>query len=199
MYKAKPIEVMLGQLARADKPSSYLSLWMHFVRSVGGWVCLTISGDGEEELGFGLPCDSQLRHRSRWMHYLWEDLRQNPEAHELLVITKMQKWEYTDNRPADPRETTQALRRLLDAGGVLLVDPEGALTLRNSIPRDIAFDDNRMNELLQASRNYLSVSRRWRSHCHIKRAVRMLGHRTSNGWMVLGEAAPQQSERNAEL
>ncbi|NNG59804.1 hypothetical protein [Sphingomonas paucimobilis] len=181
-----PIEMMLGALHRTSDAAGYLTFWRTFVKSVGGWVGLTISRDGEEELGFGTPCDAQTRHRSRWLHFLSEDLNRDPDRRDLLISSLIASGHYADNRPADVRATTRAIREFLRTQGRILIDPDGNLTEGGGAPRLFTHgSDTEAAECIRASRFYFAVRRRWRSERHIKRAVRMLGSRTNNGWLVL--------------
>lgn len=181
-----PVEMMLGALHQTADPRAYLALWRSFVKSVGGWVGLTISREGEEELGLGTPCDAQIRHRSRWLHFLSEDLNCDPERRELLISTLIESGHYADNRPADIRATTRAIRAFIRTQGRILIDPDGKLTEGSGVPRLFTHgSDTDASDVILASRQYFAVRRRWRSESHIKRAVRMLGNRTSNGWHVL--------------
>ena len=93
---------------------------------------------------------------------------------------------FTDNRPANPRKTTAAIRDFLKNEGRILIDPQGHLTEGGGIPRP--FVDGGREEMAacrQAFGAYFDTRRRWRSDRQIKRAVRMLGERTDNGWIVL--------------
>jgi hypothetical protein len=186
MRCAMPIEIMLGALNQTADAVAYHALWRTFVKSVGGFIGLTISRDGEEELGLGRPCDAQIRHRSRWLHLLSDDLNRDPERRELLISTLISSGRCVDNRPGDIRATTRAIRAFIGTQGRILIDPEGNLSEGGGVPR--LFTDGSESEAeacVRASRAYFAVRRRWRSERHIKRAVRMLGRRTGNGWLVL--------------
>lgn len=186
MRCALPIEMMLGALHGANDAAAYLILWRTFVKSVGGWVGLTITREGEEELGIGSPCDAQLRDRSRWLHFLSEDLNSDPERRDLLISTLIASGQYADNRPADMRATTRAIRDFLRTQGRILIDPKGNLTEGAGVPRIFSHgSDAEAADYVQASRFYSAVRRRWRSDRHIRRAVQILGKRTANGWLVL--------------
>lgn len=189
MRQAMPIEMMLGALHQTNNTADYLALWRPMVASVGGWVGLTITHDGEEELGLGGPCDAQMRTRSRWLHFLSEDLNRDPERRDHLISTLIAAGQYADNRPADIKTTTRAIRDFLRTQGRILINPNGDIVEGAGVPRLFTHgSDADAAEVVRASRLYFAVRRRWRSDRHIKRAVRMLGNRTSNGWLVL-EAA----------
>lgn len=190
MRCAMPIEMMLGALHQTSNAAAYLVLWRAFVTSVGGSVNLTISREGVEELALGCRCDVQIRHRSRWLHFLSHDLNSDPERRDLLVSSLIATGHYADNRPADMRATTRAVRDFIRARGRILIDPNGKLTEGGGLPRPFTNgSEAEAEECARASRCYFAVRRRWRSERHIKRAVRMLGTKTSNGWLVL-EARP---------
>jgi hypothetical protein len=186
MKTVMPIEMMLGLLHHAPDARAYVAIWLMLIKSFGAWPSLTISREGEEELRIGVPCDEQLRHRYRWQHFLTEDLNSDPERRELLVITLITKGRYADNRPAEPRSTTRAIRDFVRTGGRILIEPDGTLSEGGGLPRSFTHGtDEEAAECVRASRAYFAVRRRWRSDRHIKRAVAMLGERTNNGWMVL--------------
>lgn len=181
-----PIEMMLGALHQTSDAVAYLALWRTFVKSVGGWVGLTISREGDEELSLGRPCDAQIRHRSRWLHFLSDDLNSDPDRRDLLISTLIAAGRYADNRPADIRATTRAIRDFIRTQGRILIDPDGKLTEGGGMPWLFTHgSEAEAAECVRASRCYFAVRRRWRSERHIKRAVRMLGTRTDNGWLVL--------------
>lgn len=186
MRRVMPIEMMLGALHQTADAAVYLALWRTFVNSVGGWIGLTISREGDEELSLGSPCDAQIRHRSRWLHFLSDDLNSDPERRDLLISTLIAAGRYADNRAADIRATTRAIRDFIRTQGRIVIDPEGKLTEGAGMPRLFTHgSEAEAAECVRASRFYFAVRRRWRSDRHTKRAVRMLGTRTSNGWLVL--------------
>lgn len=186
MRKVLPIEMMLGVLHQTANAASYLTLWLAMVKSGGGWVSVTITKDGEEELGIGTPCDAQIRHRSRWLHFLTEDLNEDPERRELLIAQLIAAGRYADNRPADPGLTMRAVRDFLKVGGRILIEPDGRVSEGGSLPRTFSHGTaEAAEECIRASKAYYAVRRRWRSDRHIGRAVRMLGRETGSGWWVL--------------
>jgi hypothetical protein len=186
MRQAMPIEMMLGLLQQTNDVAAYLVLWRTLLQSVGGWVGLTITQEGEEKLGLGSPCDAQIRHRSRWLHFLSEDLKREPERRDLLISSLIAAGQYADNRPADARATTRAIRDFLRTEGRILIDPEGNLTEGAGLPLLFVHGSEAdADECVRATRAYFATRRRWRSDRHIKRAVRLLGKRLSNGWQVL--------------
>lgn len=191
MAAALPIEMMLGLLRTVrGSPLAYVKLWQSLVRSIGGSIGLTISRDGEDELGICLPCDAQIRHRSRWLHYLVEDLHRDPEHRDLMVTMLLAQGRYADNRPAESRAITHAVRDFLQVGGRILIDPKGELDEGGGLPRAFTNgSDAQAAECIRASKAYLAVRRRWRSEIQIRRAVQMLGRRTANGWTVLERLA----------
>lgn len=186
MKAVMPIDQMLDILHQAPDAGTYVKLWLGMVKSFGGWVSLTITRDGQEQLGIGLPCDAQLRHRNRWHHFLSNDLDADPERRELLIMRLIEEGRYADNRPSEPRAVTGAVRNYLRAGGRILIEPDGTLSEGGGLP--LAFthgSDEAAAECIRATRAYYAVRRRWRSEQQIKRAVQMLGSRTSHGWQVL--------------
>jgi hypothetical protein len=201
MAQAMPIEMMLGLLRqlKANVPA-YLALWLRLVKSVGGYVSLTVTREGDENIGIVRPCDAQIRHRSRWLHYLEDDLFSDPDRHELLVTLLMEKGHFADNRPAKPRAVTAAVRDYLLTDGRILIDPAGNLTEGGEIPKSYAFGtDAEAAECARATRAYHAIRKRWRSDAQIKRAVRMLGRRTDNGWLVLQRPSADAEDRRSDF
>ncbi|ATY32532.1 hypothetical protein CVN68_11565 [Sphingomonas psychrotolerans] len=67
-----------------------------------------------------------------------------------------------------------------------MVDPNGELSEGNGVPEAFTHgSESDAAECVRAAKVYLAVRRRWRSDAHIKRAVRMLGRRTADGWTML--------------
>lgn len=183
MRAVAPIEQMLDWLRECDPVDdvAYLMLWQALVRSIGMSVLICYERDGEEGLMVGGPCDAQARHRNRWMHFLLADLELVETRRELLMKQLRRSGPSCDRRLRDPGATTQAVRTFLAAGGRLLIDPEGHLEEAGDFP--MRGEVGRQSQ--SALTNYFAVRRRFRSDPQIKRAVRMLGTRTDNGWIVL--------------
>jgi hypothetical protein len=182
-----PIDQMLEWLHQLDDDVvSYVKLWRRMLAVVGNNVSLNYDHQGERRLSVGGPIDAQVRHRSRWQHFLVQNLYEDPERIEHLKDVLHDEGNYSDNRPADPRGTTAAIRGFLRTEGRILITPDGKLTEGGGLPRMFADGtDAQADEVLKAARIYFDARRRWRSEAHIKRAVRMLGSRTDNGWIVL--------------
>jgi hypothetical protein len=184
---AIPIPTMLGDLLHFHEDVvGYVARWREHLASFGGHVSASYEEDGSQCLMVGSKCDAQVRHRSRWLHFLCEDLKKDVSRREHLIATLVRDGHYIDNRAANPRQTTTTIRDYLRMGGRLLITPEGELSEGGGLPR--AFIDGTpeaLAECIRAGRAYYEMSRRWRSQKQIKRAVRLLGHRTDNGWMVL--------------
>lgn len=184
---ATPVEQMVATLAQHDDDDvEYLSLWRQFIAQIGGSVSLDFDPEGDRRLMIGAPCDAQIRHRWRWLHFLTEDLKRSDERYELLGARLIAEGRYSDNRRNDPHLTTLAIRAFLDGGGRILLDPEGHLTEGGSVPAKFVEGSARdADRIMASSRFYYRVRRRWRSDAQIKRAVRLLGQRLSNGWLEL--------------
>jgi len=186
MRAVAPIGEMLADLRQfTDDEVGYVELWREFIASVGGWASMNYDHDGTRHLGIGRPCDAQTRHRSRWIHFLTLDLHDDPSHYEHLASVLEREGHYADNRPPNPRQTTVAIRDFVRTGGRILLEPDGNITEGAWDPRHFLQGEEEAEECLRAGRSYYEVRRRWRSERQIKRAVRMLGHRTSNGWWVL--------------
>jgi hypothetical protein len=182
-----PIPDMLAELGRFhDDAAGYVDRFREYLDEAGIDVSLMIDGDGTEDMMVGGRCDGQMRHRSRWIHFLFDDLdRKDGRRSEL----RRQLWcegRCADNRLVTPRETTTAIRDFLRSDGRILVTPDGHLTEGGAVPRAfIHGSEDDVAECVRASRAYFDLSLRRRAREHIKRAARMLGTRTGNGWLVL--------------
>jgi hypothetical protein len=187
MRTVTPIDEMLKQLHQFDDDVvSYVALWRKLIASVGNSVSLSYDRDGERSLGFCSPADPQIRHRSRWMHFLVEDFWAVPDRVDYLMDLLHREGRYSDNRPRDPRSTTAAVRAFLRTQGRIMLDPDGDLQEGGELPSImLKGTPEQIAECKDATRAYYDVRRRWRSEAQIKRAVRMLGKRTKNGWIVL--------------
>lgn len=137
-----------------------------------------------------MMCDAQMRHRSRWAHFLFEDMDRDPARREFLTNFLVQNGRYADNRPADVRRTTIAVRNFLKAGMRIMVDPNGELSEGGDVLKQAGESSDEQNaQRLQWIRVYFDTRRRWKTSAHIKRAVNMLGRPTADGWMVLEKAS----------
>jgi hypothetical protein len=195
LRKALPITVMLDNLAKlADDVVGYLELSRRYAASAGCEVSLTYERNGDRCLRYTLPCDGQARHRNRYMHFLSEDLHADDERYETLASVLHDEGRYSDIRPADPRGTTAAIRAFLRVRGRIMISPSGRLMEGGELPAlMLSGTDEQVAECKQATRAYYEARRRWSSEPQIIRAVRMLGQRTDNGWIVLGETPPRRS------
>ena len=187
MREVTPIDVMLADLGAFDEDDfGYVETWRRHLASIGNSVSAHYERDGSLHLMAGGPVDAQTRHRSRWQHFLIEDLDRLPGRRELLLATLEREGHYADNRPSDLAATTLAIRSFLLTGGRLLINPEGRLEEGAEVGRRWTNGTDADREAIQvANRAYFAARRRWRADRQIKRAVRMLGTRTANGWVVL--------------
>ena len=195
MRAALPVETMLSDLrALDDDPDEYIALWRQFMTSVGLSLTLHYERDGQAHLTMGCPCDAQVRHRSRWLHFLVDDLKRIEGRRDLVLDRLQHEGRYIDERPVNRAVTLAALRGFIRVGGRILVTPEGKLTEGGGVPRQYAFGtDDDAADCLQASQAYFEARKRLQADELIKRVVRMLGCRTNNGWSVL-EARSHQTE-----
>lgn len=192
MLAVMPIAEMLATLDLLnDDDVGYLGLWRRYLASVGGSVSLNIDRDGERHLNVGAPCDAQLRHRWRWMHFLCEHMKSSDERPRLLMGQLFVAGHYADNRPNDPALTTAAIRGFLLVGGRILLGPSNKRVEAYPPDRLLNGTDDESEACRSASAFFLRVRRRWRSDAHLKRAVRMLGRDCGNGWRELAGPAPQ--------
>lgn len=187
MHEAAPIEQMLGWLREFDDDDvGYLERWRELIASIGCSVLVCHERDGEVHLMQGSPSDAQDRHRSRWMCFLIRDLDRIETRRPLLMRQLVREGPRCDMRCVDPRATTKAVRDFLNTGGRILLTPEGHLDVGGGIPRLFTHGTpEEAAECVRAGQAYSNVRKRLRSDVQIKRAVRMLGKRTDNGWIVL--------------
>ena len=182
-----PIADMLSALAEhRDNADAYVDQFRAFLSEAGIDVSLLIERDGTECLMVGGRSDRQMRHRSRWGHFLFEHLDQQVACREELCRQLWREGRCADNRHVTFTQTTTAVRDFLRIGGRILVTPDGRLTEGGGLPQAfINGSQEEQDECRRAGRAYFDLHLRSRAREQIKRAVRMLGRRTDNGWMVL--------------
>lgn len=164
----------------------YVERWREHLRAIGGSVLLHYTRDGERDLTFGLPCDPQVRHRSRWAYFLFNDLEEQDGRRDVLMHILKRERLFWDERRTDAGATTRAMRDFVRTGGRILITPEGELAEGGSAPRALTHGTPAEADAVRgASHAYSDVRRRLRADRQIKRTVRLLGRRTANGWMVL--------------
>lgn len=103
------------------------------------------------------------------------------------------------SRPTDHRKhhatTSTAIRDFIRAGGRILVTPSGELTEGAGVPWPfIRGSEEEAAECLRAGRAYFCARERPGVDRRISRVVRVLGRRTTSGWLVL-EARLEAKER----
>jgi hypothetical protein len=198
---ATPIVEILTDLTRFRDDQDvvgYVDRFREHLSALGIDASIMIARDGTERLMVGGRCDAQIRHRSRWQHFLFEDLDRDEECRTYLKQCLLREGRFADNRLPNPRLTTTAIRDFIRTEGRILIDPSGHLTEGAGVPRMyLNGTAEQAAECVRASRVYFETRRRWRSDRQIKRAVRMLGKRTANGWMVL-EAARAPATNSAK-
>jgi len=187
MRNVLPVETMLRGLRKFDDDDvSYVELWRQHAASAGLSITLHYDLDGERHLFVGSACDAQVRHRSRWTHFLFQDLDKVKDRRRILMDALRKEGRYIDERPAEPRQTTIAIRDFLVNDGRILISPEGELMEGGGVPRPfLNGTDHEATECVRANKAYFRVRRRFCADRQIRRAVRMLGHTTNNGWWVL--------------
>jgi hypothetical protein len=169
-----------------DDDDQYVTAWRYMMQLAGLQVLGMYDRDGAFTLNVGGPCDAQMRHRNRYSHFLLEDLDRVESRRAALVALVQREGFYGDARPRNPRATTAAVRGFLANAGRIMIDPNGRLHEGAEVPKAlIGDDDNAHSRCVEANRAYFACRRRYRADRQIKRAVRMLGHRTDNGWIVL--------------
>jgi hypothetical protein len=169
----------------ADDVDGYLALWRQHLTAVGNRVSVMYERDGRRHLMAGGPVDPQIRHRSRWMHFLFIDLRRDPRRYDRLMDIVEGEGNYADNRPNDPRETTRAMRDYLRIGCRIMLDGDLRVRAGHEVPEAFhSGSEEQAQECLRALKAFKAVRWRHRSEAHIRRAVSMLG-KPQNGWIVL--------------
>lgn len=180
----------LDRFVRDEDVFGYVERFRQHLDATGIDVAVVVESDATEHLMAGSRCDAQIRHRSRWIHFLFEHLGRDEEHRTLLMRQLRRQGRFIDHRPACPRQTTMTIRSFLKYEGRILLDPRGHLMEGGGVPHMVARGTAQEAAACgRAHRAYFEARRRWRSDRQIKRAVRMLGVRTANGWIVL-EARP---------
>ena len=184
MHAVQPIDVMLAALHQLEH-DDYLDCWLTFLTSIGGTAYAEYDRAGEVRLSVGLPCDSQMRHRSRWAYFLAQDLDRREGRRGDLIYRQTKAGWLIDMRSRDPRATTSAIREYVHAGGRILISPNGTVE-EGSLPRQLTDGSaEEADRCLRASRNYLGIRKQFRADQQIRRAEQMLGKKTPNGWWVV--------------
>jgi len=188
MRAVTPLEVMLAKLAHVADDVAFVQQFRSFVSEIGLTVMAHFARDGEVRLNVGGPVDRQVRHRHRWMHFLVERLDAVESRRALLLRQLVDERISWDERPVDPRATTLAIRSFLSHGGRLLIDPEGRLREDANVAAWLGAPVEPTATIGAARRAYFDMRNRHNAAQHIRRAVRLLGYRTDNGWLVLEQA-----------
>lgn len=182
MRDATPLEEMLGALHRLyDDDVGYVSLYRFLLASIGCPVSLCYERNGEQSIKLWMPMDTQTRHRTRWAHFLLVDLERGEGRRDELLRQLREAGPKIDMRPTDRRKTTAVLRDFIRAGGRILLNPRGMLE-DHCVMRALADTAQQRDDALT---RYLDLRRRYNTDQQIKRAVRLLGAQTENGWRVL--------------
>lgn len=187
MRSVEPVDAMLESLREYDDDDiGYVDLWRRHTASAGLHLTLHYDRDGEKHLSVGSACDAQIRHRSRWLHFLVQDLNKVEDRRRILMEALRRDRLCLDERPTDPKATTVTVRDFLLNDGRILITPEGDVTEGRGVPRPfLAGTDVEAAECTRAGKAYFDMRKRFRSDRQIKRVVRMLGYQTDNGWWVL--------------
>lgn len=189
MRAAMSVQQMLADLSAFTDDQDdvgYVTRWREHFKSIGGSALVHYAKNGEVGLTIEMPVDPQVRHRNRWAHFLLEDLRAGEHRRDVLITLLLSARLFYDERPTDPAATTRAMRGFLRTGGRILLTPDGHVVEGIGAPRAFTHGtDGEAHEVVQAGRAYHDVRYRFRADQQIKRAVRLLGHRTANGWIVL--------------
>lgn len=184
MRKVTPLEQMLAELAHvSDDDGAFVQRLVDFVTEIGCSLVAHYARDGEMGFTYHSPVDAQIRHRSRWMHFLVGRLDAVETRREHLFRFLVDRRAVWDERPVDPRETTAALRGFLQAGGRILIHPAGRLE-EGGCHEAFSLTNPDADTIAEAARRYFAMRFRFRADRQIRRAVRMLGQSVA-GWQVL--------------
>lgn len=186
MRSAMPIADMINDLRQHDGDIvGYVADWREHMASVGANMSAMFEEDGDLHLMVGSSVDLQVRHRSRWIYFLCGDLDAEDGRRKWLLSVLIEEGCYADNRPVNPKATTIAIRDYLRTEGRIMIDPRGKLKDGGGVPNWwLVGNKKQIAERTRALQAYHHARRRWRSESQIKRAVRMLGTPTDNGWIV---------------
>jgi hypothetical protein len=185
---ARSIEQMLHDLRTLDYDElGYLQHWLVQLKSIGGSASACYERDGSLHLMVGMPCDQQMRHRSRWSYFLAKDLRRLEGRGDAMLKLLVMLGRYDDQRPAGIRETMNALRDFLAAGFRVFITPEGKIDESGSMPREwVDAERSRQMEIERAGRAFTRLRHRPCAQKYVRRAIRMLGdRREASGFIVL--------------
>ncbi|MCP3730649.1 hypothetical protein M9978_09435 [Sphingomonas sp. MG17] len=188
LSSGRTLEHALDALDRVAlmRPDTYAAEWFAEVRDIGCSAMVEVNAHGRRALYSSVPADSQDRERSRRVRALMDHMDDSIMRAGVMAYLE-REGAISDNRAADPRETTAATRAFIQAGFRLMIDPQGRLEIGGMTRRWAKASPNVAGELEEAGRRFMRVAGRWRNHRHIHRIVKTLGNRTSNGWLVLGE------------
>lgn len=176
----------LDDIARRD-PQAYASEWLAEMRDIGCDATVDIPPRGKSGLYFQCPCDPQTDERQSRIGELSSHMHMTRGARGRVIAQLILAGHYSDNRAAEPRETTRALRAFLDAGFRVMINLEGELEASGGMPVEyMQAGDDRRAEIKRAAQEFDWVWRRWKNRRQLARAVRMLGKvHQGSGWTVL--------------
>ena len=189
-----PVEVMLLTLTAFEQDEDevgYIGLWLLHIASIGCRMSAVYERSGEISISSRSPCDPQMRHRSRYIHFLVQDLDRVEGRRELLTKMLIEAGQVVDQRPkATIRDTFVAVRSFLIADGRILITPEGRLEEGAGVPEPYHRGTaEEAAKCMESHRAYHHLRKHFRVDRTIKRIASALGRRTDHGWIVL-EARP---------
>jgi hypothetical protein len=175
----------LNGIAALD-PDSYPREWHEEIMDVGGSASANYPKDGPRHLYVGQPCDAQEDERRRRVDALVDHMHSLEGMYERIGDFLERRGHYTDDRPRDAHNTTIALRNFVNAGFRVFVHPDGQLGTSGGMPAEwVNAGAERAHEIEQAAIRFSRTRRRWRNEAQIRRAIRMLGFRADNGFVIL--------------
>ena len=185
-----PVENMLLTLTAFEQDEDevgYIDLWLLHIASVGCRMSAIYERSGEVSISSWSPCDPQMRHRSRYVHFLVQDLDRVEGRRELLTKMLIEAGQVVDQRPKPSiRDTVTAVRSFLAADGRILITPEGRLDEGAGVPEPyVGGTADEAAECMRSHRAYHHLRKYFRADTQIKRIARSLGRRTDHGWTVL--------------
>lgn len=191
LSKAEPIEAVIARLNPLR--SAYSVEFWKACKASGLHLSVTVTRDGEEQLGMMYPCDSQMDLRKPRGEALTTHMNRSERRHRDVVALVNILGHFADNQPYPSVE--EAADAFLEAGGRLMVRPDGKLedALNPTIEQLNAehYDGwplRRLSHRLDATlrqkggREAMAALVRERGELH-----------QGTGWIVLKKAAPAEA------
>jgi hypothetical protein len=190
LSKGRMLEDALAHLdwIAANAPGSYAHEWVEECVDCGVDVRAHIEDVGTR-LNVGCALDGL--ERNVWCQALVKHFKRNERHRQAITDHLVQSGRYFDLREVSTRDLFDAMRDFLRHGGRVMINPKGQVKSKFDLgklyPRDGGSDP--APELVEAVLRFTRLERRWDGRGRLKRAVRVLGEATPNGWVVLEQEA----------